>query len=549
MADFENFGMIIFFCLITLSVLTGYFLRSRHVMLVHETGVAILYGAIVGIIITVSSSSEKLQSFVSFNSEVFMLFLLPQIIFESGYNMRRKAFFKNSASILLFAFVGTLISMLIISFGLMLFVKIKWVPVNLSPRDCLIFGSLISATDPVSVLAIFTELKVNRDLFANVFGESVMNDAIALVLVQTFLKFDDTHPISASFIFKSIGMFFGIFIGSLAIGTLFGFVTALLLKHIKIQQIPLLESTLTIVLAWVSFLLAEEIGLSGIASVLFCGIMDAHYSFNNLSKESQNLTKEWIHLLSYISETFVFVYLGLAAFTVTHAFKWQLILLSLILCLLSRFFNVYPLAWVNNKFKEKKKQLKKKEIFVIWFAGLRGAIAFALSLILDSKNGQILMTTTLTIVFFTVFVLGGLTQPVLKKLDLAYKDKDESLYKQKKKTRFLEFDRKYLKPFLTHQRYGQRELDELTQESYKITIKKKVQAYKEFEDKESKIDFVNENENENEVKSGWESEEETTTESDSDLFIGKNTKKKIKQESSVSDSKSTSTSSTGSEKD
>ncbi|KAJ6249004.1 sodium/hydrogen exchanger [Anaeramoeba flamelloides] len=509
MTDFENISLVIFFLLIALSVTTAYFLRSRHVMIVHETGTSILFGGIVGLIIRLSTSAADLQSFVEFNSEVFMLVLLPQIIFESGYNMRRKAFFKNASSFLLLAFVGTLISMFVISFGLMLFVKIKWVSVPLSPRDCLIFGSLISATDPVSVLAIFTELKVHRDLFMNVFGESVMNDAIAIVLVQTFLKFHKSSELTAVFVFKSIGMFLGVFLGSIAIGSFFGFLTSLLLKHTKIRDFPLLESTVTFLIAWISFFIPEEINLSGIASILFCGIINAHYTFNNMSEHSQHLTKEWIHLTAYVSENFIFIYLGLAAFSYSQLFKWKLILLSLLLCLISRFFNVYPLVWVINIFKPIKHKFQQKEQFVLWFAGLRGAIAFALTLMLTGEHGHIIMTTTLTIVFFTVFVFGGLTQPVLKKLDLAFKDEDEPLYKQKKKTRFLEFDRKYLKPFFTHKKYGEDELKALTTKSYTTPIVKKVNTYREFNDDSWKVNIGNETINtdlrsENEYDSGLE---------------------------------------------
>ncbi|KAJ3450870.1 sodium/hydrogen exchanger [Anaeramoeba flamelloides] len=492
MGDLFTIALVIFFCLIGFAVLTAYFLRSRKVKFVHETGTSILFGAIVGLIIRLSSSSEELRSFVEFNSEVFMLVLLPQIIFESGYNMRRKAFFKNASSFLLLAFVGTLISMFIISFGLILFVKIKWIGVALTPRDCLIFGSLISATDPVSVLAIFTQLKVHRDLFMKVFGESVMNDAIAIVLVQTFLKFHKSSELTAGFVFQSIGLFLGVFLGSVAIGSFFGFLTSLLFKHTQIKDFPLLESTVTFLIAWMSFFLAEAIGLSGIASILFCGIIDAHYTFNNLSEHSQKLTKEWIHLTAYVSESFIFIYLGFAAFSFTHLFKWKLILFSLLLCLLSRFFNVYPLVWINNIFKESKNRIMSKEKFVLWFAGLRGAIAFALSLILTDEHGRILMTTTLTIVFFTVFILGGFTNPLLKKFDLAFKDKDEPLYKQKKKTRFLEFDRKYLKPLFTHKKYGEEELISLKRKKQDEQEVKK-NNYKEFVDHDWKVDIGKEN--------------------------------------------------------
>ncbi|KAJ6249921.1 hypothetical protein M0813_16604 [Anaeramoeba flamelloides] len=382
-----------------------------------------------------------------------MLYLLPQIIFESGYNMKRKSFFKNSLSVILFAFVGTIISTLFISLMLLAIVKLGWLSVDFSARDCLIFGSLISATDPVSVLAIFKTVGVHQDLFANVFGESVMNDAIAIVLVKTFLSFD-TGELSVGFVFKSIGLFLGIFLGSIAIGIAIGLITAILLKHMDFRENPLLESTLLFVLAWLSFIIAEEIGMSGIAAALFCGIVDAHYSFNNLTEKSQNITKDATHLIAYISETFVFIYLGLATFTFTHYFRIDVILWSIFFCLIARALHIFPLSALNNKLKSKKNQLPKKYQFVMWFAGLRGAIAFCLSLYVHHEKGHIIMTTTLSVVFFTVFVFGGLTQPLLKKLDLVGKDEEppKSKSTKNKTNKWLEFDRKFIKPFLTNRK-------------------------------------------------------------------------------------------------
>ncbi|KAJ3450975.1 sodium/hydrogen exchanger [Anaeramoeba flamelloides] len=451
--SYAHYGLILFFVLLTFSIIIAYFLRTRKVTFIHESGTSILLGILFGLIIDLATDDESLRSFIQFDPEIFMLFLLPQIIFESGYNMKRKSFFKNSSTVILFAFVGTLISTLFISLMLLAVVKLGWLSVKFTALDCLIFGSLISATDPVSVLAIFKTMGVHRDLFANVFGESVMNDAIAIVLVKTFLTFD-TDELSVGFVFKSIGLFLGIFLGSIAIGVVMGLITAILLKNMNFKENPLLESTLLFVLAWLSFIIAEEIGMSGIAAALFCGIVDAHYAYNNLTDKSKNITKEAIHLIAYISETFVFIYLGLATFTFTHYFKIDIICWSILFCLIGRALHIFPLAALNNKFKLKKNHLPKKYQFVMWFAGLRGAIAFCLSLYVHHGKGHIIMTTTLCVVFFTVFVFGGLTQPLLKKMDLVGKDEEPPVSKnpKNKTNRWLAFDRKFIKPLLTNRK-------------------------------------------------------------------------------------------------
>ena len=117
---------------------------------------------------------------------LFMILLLPPIIFESGYNMQKKHFFKNIGSVMAYSFLGTFIAIFTSS---TLFYAVGQTP--LSPaftwKEAFAFGSLISATDPVSVLAIFKEMDADVNLYAMVFGESIFNDAISIVMYQTVM--------------------------------------------------------------------------------------------------------------------------------------------------------------------------------------------------------------------------------------------------------------------------------------------------------------------------------------------------------------------------
>uniref|UniRef100_A0A4W5KGJ2 Cation/H+ exchanger transmembrane domain-containing protein n=1 Tax=Hucho hucho TaxID=62062 RepID=A0A4W5KGJ2_9TELE len=162
--------------------------------------------------------------------------------------------------------------------------------------DCLFFGAIVSATDPVTVLAIFNELHVDVDLYALLFGESVMNDAVAIVLSSSILAYQpagaSTHTFDATAFFKSVGVFLGIFSGSFAMGAITGAVTALVTKFTKLHCFPLLETALFFLMSWSTFLLAEACGFTGVVAVLFCGITQAHYTYNNLSEESTKRTKQ-----------------------------------------------------------------------------------------------------------------------------------------------------------------------------------------------------------------------------------------------------------------
>lgn len=147
--------------------------------------------------------------------------------------MKRRFFFQNVCSILTFAIIGTLVSTITIGIALYM-VGAVGLSLKLSFAECLTFGSLISATDPVSTLAVFQELHVDPLLFYLVFGESVLNDAVSIVLFRTFSKFVGFRHTIAS-VFLAIFDFVLIFVGSTIIGVFFGCLSALILKALKFK--------------------------------------------------------------------------------------------------------------------------------------------------------------------------------------------------------------------------------------------------------------------------------------------------------------------------
>ncbi len=173
---------------------------------------------------------------------------------------------------------------------------------------------------------------------------------------------------------------------------------------------------------------AEAIKLSGIMAILFAGIVMSHYTHNNLSSVTRITIQQTFRTLSFISETCVYAYLGLAIFSFRHFFKPSFVIYSILLCLLGRAFNIFPLAFLLNYFREHK--ITKKMQFIMWFSGLRGAIAFALSLNLPvaGEVRHIIVTSTLILVLFTTLVLGGSTLPLMKVLNA---DKNRRFRKRK----------------------------------------------------------------------------------------------------------------------
>ena len=158
----------------------------------------------------------------------------------------------------------------------------------LSRLAAFFFGAVVSATDPVSVLAVFKAIGVREDIFAVVFGESVLNDAVAIVLARTVLTFN--HPGAkeggAAAALATL-VFVAIFLGSTLIGGLAGAASALLFKALRLSErrdTEVVEASLSFAFPWAAFYASEALGLSGIVAILFCGVVMATYARPNLRR-------------------------------------------------------------------------------------------------------------------------------------------------------------------------------------------------------------------------------------------------------------------------
>ncbi|KAK2528138.1 hypothetical protein Q9966_009802 [Columba livia] len=173
-------------------------------------------------------------------------------------------------------------------------------------------------------------------------------------------------------------------------------------------------------MSWSTFLLAEACGFTGVVAVLFCGITQAHYTYNNLSVESRSRTKQLFEVLHFLAENFIFSYMGLALFTFQkHIFSPIFIIGAFIAIFLGRAAHIYPLSFLLNLGRRHKISWNFQHMMM--FSGLRGAMAFALA-IRDTAtySHQMMFSTTLLIVFFTVWIVGGGTTPMLSWLNISF---------------------------------------------------------------------------------------------------------------------------------
>ncbi|XP_067121940.1 sodium/hydrogen exchanger 6-like isoform X1 [Centruroides vittatus] len=531
----DSLNILAYVFLLTLTVCTIWFFKRRRIRYLHETGLAVIYGLLMGVIIryageesevthlTVNSpsenvsippdniylpmrvnmptgnqdklqqinktyayvfrgeltdvSSKKLDQKATFDPEIFFNIILPPVIFNAGYSLKKRYFFRNLGTIMSYAFLGTTISCVVIGGVMYSFLQLMSY-LQFSFTDCLYFGAIISATDPVTVLAIFSDLHVDVNLYALVFGESVLNDAVAIVLSESISSyvenFQGQSGFEASSAFKSLGNFCYIFLCSFLIGSLMGCSTAALTKFTRLCELPLLESCLFFLMSYSTFLMAEAAQLTGIVAVLFCGICQAHYTYNNLSDESRARTKQLFELLSFLAESFIFTYIGVSMFTYRkHTWNFGFILIAFLAIAIGRALNIYPLTFLVNLGRHNKIPLSFQHI--LYFAGLRGAIAFALAIRNTlSEQRRLILTTTSLIAIVTVIICGGFTTTLLTWLGIPIGIEDEREMVQfgsPKKTKeqntnqkpekfekawlvrkWSNFDVMFMKPLLTHSR-------------------------------------------------------------------------------------------------
>jgi len=272
-------------------------------------------------------------------------------------------------------------------------------------------------------------------LYYSVLGESILNDAVGLTL---FAAFGDLVKKGEDLSLESCGRialtFCVTFIGSLAIGVFCGAATALILKFARLGgggseeehfhfNIP--ELGLTLVLAYLPFLIAEAVDFSGIVAVMFAGITMRHYAHYNLTHVTRQVFLPTIELLASMSETYVFLLLGLGVFLLKNKYSPTLICWSFVFILIGRAAHVYPCSWVINRCSGSRR-LNFNEQHVLWFAGLRGAIAFMCALSFPErpgyKNRDTILCTTVLIIIVTMLVFGWPTTSVLGLLDIKQRD-------------------------------------------------------------------------------------------------------------------------------
>ncbi|CAN1283950.1 Sodium/hydrogen exchanger 2 [Linum perenne] len=379
----------LFVVLLCACIVIGHLLEENRWM--NESITALFIGVCTGVVILLISKGKSSRLLV-FSEELFFIYLLPPIIFNAGFQVKKKQFFRNFLTITLFGAVGTLISTAVITAGVYTcIIKI------INYLTCLIrfvaIGAIFSATDSVCTLQVLNQDETPL-LYSLVFGEGVVNDATSVV-----------------------GLLSAYTIKTLCLG-----------RHSTDREVSIM-----ILMAYLSYMLAELFSLSAILTVFFCGIVMSHYTWHNVTQSSRVTTKHAFATLSFVAEIFLFLYVGMDALDIE---KWRFvsdspgtsiaassILMGLVL--VGRAAFVFPLSFISNFTKKHPSdKLTLNQQVTIWWAGLmRGAVSMALAYNHFTSSGHtklrpnaIMITSTITIVLFSTVVFGLMTKPLIKLL-------------------------------------------------------------------------------------------------------------------------------------
>ncbi|KAI5326498.1 hypothetical protein L3X38_035572 [Prunus dulcis] len=399
----------VFFTLLCACIIIGHLLEENR--WANESITALLLGLVAGLVVLLVTKFQSSRILI-FSEDLFFLYLLPPIIFNAGFQVKKKQFFKNFTTILLFGIVGTVISFCLISLGAYFLFK-RFGFTTLTLQDFLAIGAILSATDSVCTLQV-----LNQDetpfLYSVVFGEGVVNDATSIVLFNAVQSLD-VSDIDALTALKLLGTFLYLFFTSTALGIAAGLLSAYIIKTLYFGRHSTdRECALMMLMAYLSYMLAE------------------------LMESSRITTKHAFATMSFIAETFIFLYVGMDALDID---KWKasnaspgtsvgVSSLLFALVLIGRAAFVFPIANITNCFKKREgTKIEFRNQFIMWWAGLmRGAVTIALSYnqFADSsgststRDSSLMITSTIIVVLFSTVVFGSITKPLISALLLQH---------------------------------------------------------------------------------------------------------------------------------
>jgi monovalent cation:H+ antiporter, CPA1 family len=359
---------------------------------------------VVGLVIAgIALSFFHLKPELDLTKELIFTALLPPLVFEAALYLRWQQLRRELPVVLLLATTGVAISALITALGMHYVVQWAW-------PSALIFGVLIAATDPVSVIATFKEQHVHGRLRLLVEAESLLNDGTAAVGFALALSFAQGMNVGGASIPIAL---LTISLGGIACGAA---VAGLMLLIAGRTTNNLIELTLTTVVAYGSFLLADHFGLSGVLATVTAGLLVGNIGpLGSISAQGRASVQGFWEYAAFIANSIIFLLIGIHEAEQPFALILPAIAVAILFVLLGRALSVYPLCAL---FARSHLRVTMPHQHVLFWGGLRGALALALALGLPAGMPQAneIVRVTFAVVAFSVFVQGLTMGPLLRRL-------------------------------------------------------------------------------------------------------------------------------------
>lgn len=359
---------------------------------------------IVGLLITYQSPLD-----VELTPELILALFVPPLVFEAAFHLNLSKLQRGLPSILVLAVPGVILTTFIVG-GF-----VAWGAQLPLPR-ALVFGALIAATDPVAVVALFRALGVPKRLAVLLEGESLLNDGTAIVVFNLVLAVALTGHFN---LVEGVFEFVRVSAGGIAVGAALGWLVAQLIARIDDY---LIETTLTTLLAFGSYLLAEQLHFSGVLAVVLAGLVNGNLGPRGMSPTTRIVLFNFWEYVAFLANSLVFLLIGLEVNVSALLAAWQPVVWAILSVLIARALVVYGLGWLVNRWAE---PVPMPWQHVLSWGGLRGAISLALALSLPAALGperELWRIMAFGVVLFTLLVQGTTMRFVIRRLRLVQRD-------------------------------------------------------------------------------------------------------------------------------